>query len=272
MSQKNYESALSAYNVAEILDYEPFSKILYNKACIYSLQKNTDMSSQYLEYALQAGYNNIDHISKDSDLKELREGSPHDYKKAVDKGLRGMSNSENLFWLHFKKLFAVTTIPLTLEPTMNNEMQEALVYISYDYEKYISEMRDEKFSREVSKGFFYYAQPYENENFVAVVYIVKDEFMGEYAPLTYMLATFTHAGKLIDKEEIGGRSSLSDPIMVATLDRNRIINVQLKDPVYEKDPDEYGYYDNDMKSFKDKGTMRFRVTDTGKIVKDNKSA
>lgn len=263
MDKKDYEKAISAYGVAEQLDYEPFSKILYNKACIYSLEEKPEMAGQYLEYALQAGYNNIDHIQKDSDLEKLRE--TYHFKAAIDKGLRGMSNSENLFWLQFKKLFALTSVPLKLEIEMSNEMSEALNYISYDYEKYISEMRDEKFSREVSKGFFYYAQPYENENFVAVVYIVKDEFMGDYAPLSYMMATFTHEGKLIDKEEIGGSPSLSGDILFSTLEKDMTIKGEWRKPIYENDPDDYGYYENKMVSSELVGTQTFKVSSKGKI-------
>jgi len=264
MDMKEYDDAIAAYGVAEQLDYEPFSKILYNKSCIYSLQDKQEMSGQYLEYALQAGYTNIEHIGKDSDLEGLRE--TYHYQKAIDKGLRGMSNSENLFWLQFKKLFAKTEVPLKLEPVMSDEMQEALVYISYDYEKYISEMRDEKFSREVSKGFFYYAQPYENEDFVAVVYIVKDEFMGEYAPLTYVLATYTHEGKLIDKEKIGGSSSLSEAILFTTLNKNMKIKAEIRKPIYEKDPYDHGYYDNEMIDSELIGTKSFSISAKGKIT------
>jgi tetratricopeptide (TPR) repeat protein len=264
MDMKKYDKAIAAYGVAEQLDYEPFSKILYNKSCIYSLQDKPEMAGQYLEYALQAGYINIDHIQKDKDLEKLRESSY--FKPAVDKGLRGMSDGDNLFWLQFKKLFARTDIPLKLAPEMSPEMLEGLNYISYDYEKYISEMRDEKFSREVSKGFFYYAKPYENENFVAVVYIVKEEFMGEYAPLTYMLATYTHEGKLIDKQEIGGRASLSEAIRFTTLNKNMTINCELRKPKYEKDPDEYGYYENKMISSELIGKQKFKISAKGKII------
>jgi len=264
MSKEDYDKAISAYGVAEQLDYEPFSKILYNKSCIYSLEEEEEMAGQYLEYALQAGYNNIDHIQKDSDLENLRK-TQH-FQPAVDKGLRGMSNSENLFWLQFKRLFALTEVPMKLEIEMSNEMSEALNYISYDYEKYISEMRDEKFSREVSKGFFYYARPYENENFVAVVYIVKDEFMGDYAPLSYMMATYTHEGKLIDKEEIGGSTHLSDEILFSTIEPNMTIKGEWRKPVYEKDPEDHGYYENKMVSSELLGTQTFKVSSKGKIT------
>ena len=81
MDKKEYPSALLAFGVAEQLNYEPFSKILYNKACLYSMQEEEAMAAKYLEFALQAGYNNIEHINKDEDLDKLRK--TRHYKKAI---------------------------------------------------------------------------------------------------------------------------------------------------------------------------------------------
>lgn len=265
MDRKQYDKALSAYDLAENLDFQPFSKILYNKACLYSQQKKLDMSSRYLEYALQAGYNNLDYIESDSDLEELRK-TPK-YQAAVEKGVRGMSNSKNLFWLQFKKLFHKYPFPHTLQPQMKDEAIAGLQYISYDFEKYISEMRDEKFSRETSKGFYHYAQLYETDDFVAVVYIVKEEYMGEMAPLLFRLATFTHEGKLIDKKRIGGKENLSDNIWVSTFNKDRTIDIKVMKATYEKDPEEEGYYDNKVVSTSKVGQLKYKVDAAGKIVK-----
>ena len=264
MDKKKYDDALLSFGLAEQLNYEPFSKILYNKACLYSLQEEAELAGKYLEYSLQAGYNNLDQINKDSDLEELRD--THYFKQAVKKGMRGMSDGENLFWMQFKKQFSKTKFPVALEANIEWEELEQLGSISYEYEKYISEMRDEEFSREVSKMFYYYMQPYETENYVALVYIVRDEYMGELAPLTYRLATFTHEGKLIDKKEISGRTSLNMEVKEAVLMKGGVIEVSRFKPVYEKDPDNYGYYENPMikKNFIDKKTIT--ISKTGKIV------
>ncbi len=265
MDKKQYDKALSAYDLAENLDFQPFSKILYNKACLYSLQKKTELSGQYLEYALQAGYNNLDYIDADQDLTELRKTGV--YKESIDKGLRGMSNTKNLFWLQFKKLFRKYPFPLTIQPQMSEKSLAGMQYISFDFEKYISEMRDSKFSREVSKGFYHYAQVYETDNYVAVVYIVKEEFMGEAAPLLYRLATFTHEGKLIDKKRIGGKENLRDNIWQTTFNKDRTIDIKVMEPTYENDPEDEGYYDNKIVSTKKVGQLKYKVDDAGKIVK-----
>jgi len=265
MDQKEYDKALSAYDLAENLDFQPVSKILYNKSCLYSLQKDVKMSSQYLEYALQAGYNNLDHIGKDSDLEELR--NSYLYKLAIEKGVRGMSNAKNLFWLQFKKLFPKYPFPHKIKSQLDEKVLAEKQYISYDFEKYISEMRDDKYSREVGKGFYHYAQMYETDKYVAVVYIVKDEFMGDAAPLLYRMATFTHEGKLIDKKRIGGKEYLSDDLWLTTFNKDKTMDVEVLKPTYENNPEDVGYYDNPIVSTEKVGQMKFKVDADGKIVK-----
>ncbi|GAB5418211.1 MAG: hypothetical protein Crog4KO_28420 [Crocinitomicaceae bacterium] len=272
MDRKDYDAALQSYRLAEQLGYKPFSKILYNKACIYSLQEESELSAQYLEYALQAGYTNVAHMQSDSDLENLRK-QRYLFQNAVDKGLRGVSDAENLFWLQFTQLFPAMGTPIDLKINLSDEEYAALEYISYDYEKYISEMRDAKFSRDVTSSYLYYANAYETDAFVALVYIVKDEWMGESAPLTYKMATFTHEGRLIDKETIAGStdSDLDGVYLQATLKKNMTISGELVKPQYEKDPDEEGYYDNKILSYKKVGTKNFKITKAGKIVEEDES-
>lgn len=272
MDKKEYDEALSAYKMAEQLGYQPFSKILYNKACIYSLKEETELSAKYLEYALQAGYTNIAHMQSDSDLSSLRDNA-NLFKGAVDKGLRGVSNADNLFWLNFTKLFPALGKPIKLKLQLSTEETQALDYISYDYEKYISEMRDAKFARDVTSSYLYYANAYETDNFVALVYIVKDEWMGDAAPLRYKMATFTHEGKLIDKKVIAGStdSDLDGVYLQSTLKKDLTIAGELVRPQYQKDPDEHGYYDNKVLSYKKVGTQNFRITKAGKIVEEDVS-
>lgn len=264
-----YSKAIDSYMLSEQLDYAPFSKILYNIATVYSLKKEAEKSGKYLEYAMQAGYNNLESIEKDPELAYLRE--TYEFKEALNRGLRGMSDPEKLFWLQFKKQFPKTNMPITLNWDLSVEKLEDLEYISYDFEKYISEMRDEKFSREVSKGFYYFAQVMETEEFVAIIYIMKDEFLGEVAPLTYRLATYSNTGKIIDKYDIAGRSNLSEDVRLATLKENGAIDVNVIGLEYEKDPDEHGYWDNKVKSTQLKGKEKYQIKSNGKIQKLSES-
>lgn len=263
MDRENYEEALRSFDMAEKLNYEPFSKILYNKACIYSLQKETKLSSQYIEYAIQAGYSNIDHLNKDSDLENVR--NYYDFKNSIKKGLSGTSGNENLYWLKFKKQFSIKPLPDTLLTKHGYEDLESFGSISYDYEKYIAEMRDEMFSREVGKMFYHYSLPYETDKYVAVIYIVQDQFLGETAPELYRLATFTHDGKLIDKKVISGMDNLDGPLKKGVVLENGVLEVSTFDIKYEKDTDKYGYYENPVVNEQLIGTSVFEISESGKI-------
>lgn len=264
MEFKNYEDAIKAFGMAEQVGYEPFSNILYNMACAYSLLKETEMAGQYLEYAIQAGYSNIDQIEKDPDLNSLREES-YLYKEHMRQGLNGVSNAENLFWLQFKKQFTKSELPMVLDPFIDKKNIENLETIPYDFEKYVAEMRDEKFSRDVSKGFFYNMNVKETENYVALVYLVRDYYLGELAPVTYRLVTFTHDGQLIDKKEIAGRESLLDDVRVAHIDKKLNLKIEYFEVSYKKDTEEFGYEDNPIIEKKLKEAKKFLIDENGKI-------
>jgi hypothetical protein len=266
LDKKQYDVAIKAYGMAEQIGYEPFSKILYNMSCAYSLSEKTDLAGQYLEYAIQAGYSNVEQIEKDSDLANLRSDT-YTFESHLKKGLEGMSNSDNLFWLQFKQQFPKASLPLKLDPFLDKTLIGKLGSISYDFEKYVAEMRDDEFSREVSKSFHYYLNLKETEKFVALIYIVKDEYMGELSPVLYRLVTFTHKGELIDKKEIAGRSTLSLPLKVVSINDKLNLKIDNYTIVYEKDPDEFGFDENPITSREKISTDNFSVSSDGKINK-----
>lgn len=266
MDKKDYHKAIEAYEMAERLGYEPFSKVLYNISCANSLLNETELAGQYLEFAIQAGYSNIENIEKDADLKNLR-ADAYLYKNHLNRGLKGLSNGDNLFWLGFKRQFNKSPFPLKLDENLDVLLINDETHISYDYEKYIAEMRDEKFSREVSKGFYYLSQVAETKEYVALVYVMKEEFWGDDAPLTFRIVTFTNTGKLIDKKEIAGRSDFSKPLKTALIKNDLSILVTSYDTQFEKSTEEEGYYDNKIVKKTKIGEEVFTINSKGKIVK-----
>lgn len=266
MDRKEYKKAIYAYEMAERLGYEPFSKVLYNIACAHSLQDETELAGQYLEYALQAGYSNIDNINKDEDLKNLRTND-YLFNMHLKQGLKGLSNADNLFWLQFKRQFSKTPFPLKLNENLDMLLLNDETRISYDFEKYIAEMRDDKFSRDVSKGFYYLADLKETSEYVALVYVIKEEFYGDQSPLTFRLATFTPEGKLIDKKEIAGRSDFTKPLKSAVIKNDLSIAITSYETEFEKDPEEEGYYDNKIVKKTKITEESFTIDPKGKIVK-----
>lgn len=271
MDQKQYDNALLAYRMAENLNFEPFSKLLFNIACVYSCKKDGEQSGRYLEYAVQAGYLNIDNIEKDTDLAFLREEMPYYYRTHLKRAMNGVSNAEQIYYLQFKKRFPLVKVPLTIKETVSKTHFDMENAISYEYEKFIPEMRDEKFSREVSKGFYYYAKLVETANYTAVVYIIRDEFMGEQAPLTYALVTFDGQGKIIDRLIVAGRENLTEELRTCTINSKLEITIDLFETKFEKDPESEGYYDNPIVSKSKVGTEQFKINTNGTIGNLNKT-
>lgn len=268
LDKKAYDKTLKSYGLAEQLGYEPYSKILYNTACVYSLKDENEMAGNYLQYAIQAGYNNLDNINKDSDLNSLRKS--YYFEEALQNGLKGMSNPENLFWLQFKRLFPKLNKPVKLDPTDHSVSIDDLASISYDFEKYIAEMRDEAFSRDVSKGFYFHGLLTENDQFVAVIYSVREVYMGEDSPITYRIATFDPTGKLIDKREIAGNENLGEPVRFATIKSNLSIAVDIYELEYQENPNAVGYQDNKLIGKKKIGSESYKIAGNGKIIETTK--
>jgi tetratricopeptide (TPR) repeat protein len=266
MEMKNYQDALDAYSLAEKLGYEPFSKVMFNVACAYSQLKNFPMSADYLQFAIQAGYVNIDNIEKDEDLANLRDKEPYLFKKNLELALGGVSDVESLYWLQFKRNFVQASFPINMNMEQGKVVYDDKNRISYDFERFVNEMRNAQFSREVSKGFYNFVQVAEKNNYVALIYVVKDEFNGENSPLTYRLVTYTKTGKIIDKKEIAGREDYSELLKMCTINKDLSFTITNYETTFQKDPNEEGYEDNPIVSKKKIDTEKYRIDASGKIL------
>lgn len=265
MELKNYQGALDAYSLAEKLGYEPFSKVMFNVACAYSQLKNFPMSADYLQFAIQSGYVNIDNIEKDTDLANLREKEPALFRKNVDLALGGISDLENLHWLQFKRNFIQASFPVNLNGDQGKVVFDDKNIISYDFERYVSEMRDERFSRDVSRLFYNYIQVAETKDYVALIYVIRDGFYEGNGPLTYQLVTYSKTGKLIDKKVIAGREDYSQPLKMCVLNKDLSLVITNYETTFQKDPDEEGYENNPIVSKKKIDTEKYRLDASGKI-------
>jgi hypothetical protein len=264
----NLADAASAYQIAEALDYKPTSKVLYNLACVYSRAKDDETARYYLVSAIEFGYSNAKNIYGDKDLEYLREHTGN-FKYTVTTALSGATDPDKLQWNLFWHEFKPVSYPLVLDEKYSSKLGED--YISYDYERFVAEMRDnEKFSREVGFEFYHVGLAKATDSVKAVIYAVKNVIMGGDAPPEYYIVSFDHVGKLIDKLPIGGHKKLADPFRVATLTENGNIEIGLFNQVYERDPEKEGYENNKLVEAKLLEKQLFSITDDGHFVrKDN---
>lgn len=263
----NLKDATAAYQIADALDYKPTSKVLYNLACVYSRAEDRNSAQYYLVSAIEFGYSNVKNIYEDKDLSYLRQ-TKYNFKRIVTAALSGATDPDKLQWNLFWHEFEPVSYPLVLDEKYGSQLGG---YISYEYERFVAEMREtEQFSRDVGSEFYHVGLAKGTDSVKTLIYAVKDVMMGDGASPEYYIVSFDHVGKLIDKLLIGGHKKLADPFRVATLTQNGNIEIGLFKQVYKKNPEEEGYEDNELVDVQFLEKQLYSITDDGHFVrKDN---
>lgn len=262
-SDMSTRQALQAYHIAEMLGYKPLSKLLYNTACIYAKHNQTDSAFHFLVSAIEFGYTNTDQIYNDKDLANLR-AIRWQFDREVNAALSGASDPEKLLW----KLFARGFQPLELPVVFDLHYVEGKTFedVTYDFEKFIPEMRNAKFSRDVGSEYYYVGSVQSTPQFTLLTYAVRDVMMDEDAPLCYYLVSFDASGKLLDKLIVGGHRILDEPFRVGRITGNGDVEVKNFAVRYEKDPAKEGYTDNKMAEMNEVSVEYFAITPEGRIT------
>ncbi|MCT4560393.1 MAG: hypothetical protein N4A41_03370 [Crocinitomicaceae bacterium] len=272
LNEQDYTTeALQAYQVAEGLGYEPLGSVLIQISRVHAKKGDFDDAGDYLLAAIQGGYTNQKLIESHPDYLKFKE--TWYYKDNFRQGFSGLTEPEHFAWFQFKKQFPVKTLPFTVESNLNYVDFENMNFISFDFETYVPGMRDEKFAREVGRGNYFYANIGENENYVACLYITREEnyyfeedsdFMEELYE-TY-LCTYNHEGKIIDLKKIAGRSDYEELLEETEIDILGNIQITQFACTYEKDPKEKGYLNNPVVAKTKVGEKTMRILASGKIV------
>lgn len=263
--KQELREAIKAYGIAELLDYKPLHKVLYNMACAYSRLGDNEWAKYYLVSAIEFGYSNVKNIFSDKDLEALRKDNEFEFRSVVTAALSGATDPEklqwNLFWHEFKPL----SFPVSLDMEYADKLGDD--YISYDYERFVPEMRNAQFSREVGSEYYHVGLVKNSDSVKTLIYAVKDVIMEGSAPAQYYIVSFDKLGKLIDKLLIGGQKQLDEPFKVATIQQNGTIRIGLFKQVYEKSPDTAGYEDNKLLESKEIDKETYSITADGHFVK-----
>lgn len=262
--KEEMKEAIKAYGVAELLDYKPLHKVLYNMACAYSRMGDNEWAKYYLVSAIEFGYSNVKNIFADKDLEGLRQKDGYSFRSEVTAALNGATDPEklqwNLFWHEFKPL----GFPVSLDRKYADKLGEE-DYISYEYERFVPEMRNAQFSRDVGSEYYHVGLVKNSDSIKTLIYAVKD-VVGEGSAPQYYIVSFDKLGKLIDKLLIGGQIELEKPFKVATIQQNGTIRVGLFKQVYEKNPDTAGYENNKLQESKE-GEEVYTISADGHFVK-----
>lgn len=265
--------AFRAFDMAEKLNYNPLSYVLFKKACCLANADENDFEKHeaalnYLKNAIENGFADRDRIYNDPKLATLRKSD--DFTAVYNDAMSGNGDPASVLWDSYSNGFQPTSFPMTINmETLKNIKQPNA--ISYDFEKYVTEMRDFKFSRDVGEEFFYFAKVNETPNYETVIYGSRSYDLGEdmpYTPTRFYLASYSKQGKLIDKVELAGQQAFDQLFKVATVQQNLNFEIKEYKNTWAKPAGDDGYAGNKIVKSDLVKTSRYKIGENGKFVSD----
>jgi hypothetical protein len=230
-------------------------------------KENQRSAIRYMEIAIQMGYAHPQQFLQKKLFPLLAAYNAFEatYNEAMSGGTGG--NLDKSLWAAYTAQYDPVDLPLTANKQwlIGHRSDH---FISGQYEKFIPEMRDNKFARGDSREFFYIALVRKDTAFIAALYASADEdedaeTAGNSVCLT--LISYTPQGKIIDKMNVAGRTQLSDNYKVFTLQPNLQFEVREFEYVYDKDPSEAGYDSSNIKTRNPLPPVNYRIAPNGKF-------
>lgn len=263
----NLEEAVKAYEIAENLGFEPAYRLYFHKAKVYAAIKAIDPEeSEYpilenLRLAFSNGY---------SDTAELRSLSPfrtvmHSdrYQYLVENYLGTRPGGTDKIFDVFRAQFGPAKAEFAID-TGEVGMRENNTNISFDFRKYIPEMQNTSFGREVSHEFFYVASVSDNPNYVALIYSSVDYWSMELAPVYTTLVTFDLNGNRISSL-VFACSCTPSKMKTGKIKGNEIY-LENFERTWLYPIDNVPFDENASVSIVSTGKARYRIEADGKIV------
>jgi hypothetical protein len=273
------DMALNAFEMAEKLNYDPLGYVLFKKACCYATLKkednyeNEEKATELIQYAVENGFTDRTKLLTEPKLKSLNEYGA--LTRVYNAAMAGYGSTNNVLWNDFSNNFQQCSFPLTINMESIKKLGKTNA-INYDYEKYVTEMRDYKFSRDVGNEFFYYAKVTSTPDYKTVIYGSRSYDYGDgekvaYIPCEFYMASFNNDGKLLDKVILAGNLVYDKPFLVASLQQNGSFEIKEFANVFEKDTEKNGYENNKIVKSNLLKTTNYKINDKGMFVADKKA-
>lgn len=267
LETKEWPTALKAFEMAERLKFSPLGNVLFKQASCYAEMDSAEKAYTYITYAVQNGFVDRDKILKNPHFANYKNDG---YLVTVyNEAMSGNGDPEEILWQGYSQDFKQASFPYKIDSSSFRKMGEPQI-ISYDYEKFVPEMRDNKFSRDVGSEYFYVSRIMQTELSTVVLYGCRSyEYIG--APVYYILASFDNKGRLIDKMVVGGAKTFDDNYKEFTAQSANRFQIQEYKNSYEKNTAENGYEDNKIIHRSLVATHQFAIDVNGKFVTTQQS-
>ena len=275
--------ALQAYEVAENLHFQPAAQIYYDMACADNMlgsdTAKTDVALSWhfnqatfnLRRAFMSGFNDTAMLEKDERLKGIMKTDAYKNMLAELKAQKHSDKPESFFEL-YKKSYPVISQPFMVSLD-KVEMPNNKDAISFDYARFIPEMENTEFGRDVSHDYYYVGRFEDTPLYSAVIY-TSTEFYGVMEPVYTKLVTYTPEGNIIDSRVIACSCS-PEKAKTVRIENNIIYTEDFKRtwkrPITSEDNEDYGEGQNNADSnyvVKSESISKevFKLTEIGKIV------
>lgn len=267
--RNEFDKGLQALAISEMLNYEPLSNLLLQRAKLLALTEQNKEALDHITFAIQAGAANLDIFNSAEEFLKLKEAtSEYEINNAISAGMKGISNPKEILFAQFKKRFLPLDGTQTINTETTNEKLEAFGYINYEYDVFVPEMRALKFSREPGVAVYYAFNLGEVNGFHVLTFIENNYYLGDSAPCNFIVGTYDKTGKIIDRKRIGNsldEIAFSHQIKIKS---SQSISVTPFKLTYKDDVVENGYYDNEIVSREQQEAINYRVDANGKILVD----
>ncbi len=283
LDHRDDSEAVLALRIAEKLEYKPLSNVMFKLAAAYAItvgpeadptDKKGSLVTHYMELAIQMGYAKPESFRNDIAFKSFRNAYPFNiaYLAAVEGG-HNVKNPELALWEEFNSEFTAMTLPLTINTawTQTHALEKG---INFAYERFVPEMRSNRFAREAGKEYYYVGVVKKDTAYTALLYAGKDDALEEdgivHAPLFFQLVTYDPKGKLIDHLKVAGQEALTDFVEVFTMQPNYSFEIRDFKNIYSKDPDQAGYgADNPIVRTEEQLVRHYKIAANGKFEPTN---
>jgi hypothetical protein len=262
LKTKKWRMALQSFEMAEAMNFTPLGNVLFGQASCYAEMDSTEKMYSYLTYAVQNGFVDRSKVLNNPHFATYKNDGMllTNYNEAMS----GNGDPDEILWQGYTQDFKQASFPYKLDSGSYHKMGEPRI-ISYDYEKFVPEMRDNKFSRDVGSEYFYVAKVMQTELCSVVLYGCRSyEYIG--SPVYYVMASFDSKGKLVDKMIVSGAKTYDENSKDFIAQSANRFQIQEFKNTYEKSTDENGFENNKIISRALVATYHYAIDANGKFV------
>jgi hypothetical protein len=271
IDQAIIREADSAINVAQSFHFEPMSQLYYDKACIVYLLRFTDTDyavpvDDYLEQAFADGFTDTTFLNNDKRINGFTKRNEYRKLIAEQKARQVAGKGKSMFDTYIQSF---PTVVQPFEITLDKvNMKDYSSDISYDFAKFIPEMGNTRFGRGVDNDYIYVAKVAQTPVYVAVIYFSINYYdEGEMQPILTKLVTYDTAGNIISSRLFAYQYSM-EKIRAGRIDNNEITLQDYK-RIWKYRIDSVSIEDNQVLRYEPLTKATFRLTESGKIEKDD---